>query len=692
MATVKPLSWSAYYARNRDDDGVIQSFFDSNLGVLASRSLLHLRSISKFTETITGSACGNAIFVPGPPGKMSLIHHGFSCLSEGEFSLVFVQGNLSDCSYFKILPREEVVEPIKVTQGRRVTTINCPLLGDMLSVSSAEEFKDLPAAGNGILRNRPNHLLINGDVFLMTDGAPSIESKDLAMAIIDFVRPITEGDDADDDEILEAKQEAGIEAETLLAMLWASENEGLTPVPLLDVPNSCILNQIIRNVKGKLLLPSTGTTTGSPTRDIEEDVARGTTRTAEASAWAISSQSIVQELNRMHESREAERALKEASMSLLKTLNPSQKKLFTSLCTTDLDVPPVMSAFMSSLTKSASPQKAIGILKVEAGDWEGMFSEGCCHRFLSNGFLSLEASRGIPGGFTVFMFHPKTVDMGGRAFDTSTATLRDYFGMDLEDATVAYYAKQGFFHPTNSHDLRIQLETALEMLELLTCPNSIATQGLHYIVNPKMWRRYSTRIHDRFLGDKSFGSKFLYSVDLTLQTFFDRVARGEECKDYLVDRARELMDKLQSGSTLGIQLPSVLLTRESNPSTTVKRKISPEKSSAEPAKSKPKVFRHASEEHTNPNPHMAWLAPKGVDFLDLFKDRAPGMKNWPKFVDKRLPKKKKLHRAAPLCVRFQMTTKCTHGCSLAHIFARDMSTPEFNQADRLMQEALTPAP
>ena len=190
-------------------------------------------------------------------------------------------------------------------------------------------------------------------------------------------------------------------------------------------------------------------------------------------------------------------------------------------------------------------RSAIGVLKVEAGDWEGTFSEGCCHRFLSNGFLSLEASRGLlPGGFTVFMFHPKTIDMGTKAYDSTTATLREYFHLDVEDATVAFYAKQGFFHPTNVHDRRIQLETALEMLELVTCPRSIATEGLHYIVNPKMWRRYSTRIHDRFLTDKSFGSQFLYCVDLTLQTFFDRMARDEDCQHFLLGKARELMDKL----------------------------------------------------------------------------------------------------------------------------------------------------
>ena len=683
MASVKALTWPAYYARNRDDGCAIQNLFQTDLGTLAAKSKAHLQSVGAFTETITGGAHGNMLLIPGAKGRMHLIHHGFSCLTDDGFALVFVQGNLSDCSYFRILDRNEAVEEIKVIQGRRVTITNCPTLGSMLEATSATQFASLPAQGNGILRQRPNHLMINGDVFLMADGAPTISAGSLALAIIDFVRIEREGDDADDEDTVEAKQELAIGAETLLAMLWASENGGLTPIQLQDVPSDPILNQMIRTVKSKL-----GDGTRSYERSDDESIPERASRDGEASAWAISSQSIVQELNRMHESREAERVRKETNMSLLKTLNPSQKKLFTSLCTVDFDVDPTMSPFMTNLTMSASPQKAIGVLKVEAGDWEGTFSEGCCHRFLSNGFLSLEASRGLPGGFTVFMFHPKTIDMGAKAYDSSTATLREYFDLDVEDATVAYYAKQGFFHPTNSHDLRIQLETALEMLELVTCTNSIATQGLHYIVNPKMWRRYSTRIHDRFLSDKTFGSQFLYSVDLSLQTFFDRMSRGENCKDFLVDRARELMDKLQSGSTLGIQLPTVLTSRAptTNPPAAKKSKPSPEPA----AKAKPaKTFRHASEEHTNTKPHHAWAVPVGTDFLDLFKDRAPGMKNWPKFADERLPRKKKQFRSAPLCVRFQMTAKCTHGCALAHIFATDMTKPEFNQADRLFKEALS---
>ena len=254
-------------------------------------------------------------------------------------------------------------------------------------------------------------------------------------------------------------------------MLWASENGGITPIHLQDVPDNGSLNQMIRNVKRKL---STGVLNGPASVTTGET---DTQETGEATAWAVSSQSIVQELNRMHESREAERARKEQNMSLLKTLNPSQKERFTNLCKCDFVSDPVMSPFMTALITTSSPQKAIAVLKVEAGDWEGTFSEGCCHRFLSNGFLSLEASRGIPGGFTVVMFHPKTIDIGGKAFDTHTATLREYFDLDVEDATIAYYAKQGFFHPTNPHNLRIQLESAMEMLELLTCPTRSQPTG-----------------------------------------------------------------------------------------------------------------------------------------------------------------------------------------------------------------------
>ena len=417
MAANRTLTWSTYYARQREDEGVIQSLFGTDLGILAARSRTHLNNPANFTETITGRSFGNALLVPGQAGHMHLLHHGFSCLTEAEYSLVFAQGNHSDSSYFKILNRSLAVEEIRSVVARRAAAqqTNCPSLAAMIAATTEDEFADLPAEGNGALRGRPNHILINGDLLLMARCAPSVRSKSFAMEIIDFLRVIRHGEgdedeDTDDEDMIKAKGEAAASSETILAMLWASENGGLTPIQLQDVPDNGALNQIIRNVKSKLTAgvpvePGlTGTNGGNTPRD-----------PTEAAAWAVSSQSIVQELNRMHESREADRAQKESNMSLLKTLNPSQKLLFTSLCKIDFESEPVMSPFMTALIMTSSPQKAIGVLKVEAGDWEGTFSDGCFHRFLSNGYLSLEASRGIPGGFTVFMmFHPKTIDMGGK--------------------------------------------------------------------------------------------------------------------------------------------------------------------------------------------------------------------------------------------------------------------------------------
>ena len=569
MAPVSPSTWIAFYASHREDTGTFQKLHETELGTLAKRTKSHLANALGFTETIAGSAHGNILLVPGPPGRMQILHHGFTCSTlDGGLSLIFIQGNLSDCSYFKVLPREAAIDQVKTTVGGRTRSTNCPTLEDMMKAESMEQFKDLPAQGNGILRQFPNHIMINSDTFMMTNGATSVSSKALAMTVIDWFRRRVEEEieeegekeEHDREERLARSTDMVIGFEALLAMLWASENEGLTPILLTDVEDDPVLNQLIRNIKSKLLVGTTTITEGTPGA-AEADQ----TQTA---AFVLSSQSIVTELNRMHEDRTTERSLRESKNSLLKTMDTVQKDLFTNLCTTDLSIPPVMSTFMTTLTKSASPQKAIGLLKNRALDWEGSFSEGSCHRMLANGFLSLEKNRANPGGFTVFMFHPRTVDTGTRTFDSDTATLREYFGMDVEESTVAYYAKQGFFHPTNSHDLRIQLQTALDMLELLTCENSIATKGLHYILNPTRWRRYATEIHDRFLAEKSFGTKFLYSVDRTLQTFFRRLTRRQGTDEalegsptFLLDHAVELIDKLESGASMAVTLPASLTTR-----------------------------------------------------------------------------------------------------------------------------------
>jgi hypothetical protein len=72
----------------------------------------------------------------------------------------------------------------------------------MLATTTEEEFANLPAAGNGILQGRPNHILINRDLLLMASCVPSFRSSSLAtMKIIDFVRIINHNEwDEEDDE------------------------------------------------------------------------------------------------------------------------------------------------------------------------------------------------------------------------------------------------------------------------------------------------------------------------------------------------------------------------------------------------------------------------------------------------------------------------------------------------------------
>ena len=119
----------------------------------------------------------------------------------------------------------------------------------MLDVESADAFVDLAAQGNTIFRQKPNHIMIHPAVFFIADGAATVRSKELAIAIVDNFRV---DPDEDDKEEIEKKKTEAKDMELLLAFLWASEHGGLTETQLLDIEESPTLNQLIRNAKGKL--------------------------------------------------------------------------------------------------------------------------------------------------------------------------------------------------------------------------------------------------------------------------------------------------------------------------------------------------------------------------------------------------------------------------------------------------------
>ena len=608
---------------------------------------------------------------------MQLIHHGFACDTDSGFSLVFAHGNLEDTTSFKTVDRDEMVAPAAVRDdgggdddgaGEIVTV---PTLENMMAAESPEEFASLEADGNTILGDRPNHCLITLATFEEVGGAKLISSKDLASAIIENFQAAA----ADDDEISTEREAEAEGLEDTLALLWASEKGLLREIRLADVPESTMMSHRIRGVKEKLSGVETQPTGANPGNSPDSGEGR-----ASMELMAASSQSMVALLGRFQEGAESDRQKKETEKSILRTMGPTQRGLFTSLCTRRMTVAPVMSEFMKNLTTSKTPQKAINLIQSETRDWEGTFSVGGFHKMLSNGFLSQDPNRANPGGYTIFMFHPKTVELGTKGSKGGNELLREYLGMDVDEATLEFYLKQGFYTPKTPNDLRVQLQTALDMLELLTCDGTIAGKGLSYVLDKNRWAQLTTILNDRFKSEKNFGAKFCYSLDRHLQTFFNKVTRWDDMETegqprYLVNKAEELIERLEDGQGLNVVLPIALSatapttsdkTKRTGPSTAdkVAKKKKPTTSATPTAKD--------SANHPNTEPVEAWMLPAGVEYLDLFGSKMPGLKGWPVLLDTRIPKRLNKAQKAPMCVRFQSTGRCQQSCSLAHISSRDM--------------------
>ena len=233
---------------------------------------------------------------------------------------------------------------------------------------------------------------------------------------------------------------------------------------------------------------------------------------------------IVEVMKQVERARQKERKKDAQDKSLLKHLGKEQRNLFLRLSTHDLTAAPKLTEFMKELSETTSATKALQLVLSESRDWDGTFSHGGFHRFLSAGFVSQEQNRTNPGGFNLFMFHPRTVDLpGNKQFDSAKARMRDLFGAKVDDDTIAHYSKQGLFAASNHYDMKVQLQTALQMLTLLLGPGSLATKGLALVLEPPRWSMMTQTYCERFKAEETFGAKFIYCLDRSLQLFFRKV-------------------------------------------------------------------------------------------------------------------------------------------------------------------------
>ncbi|KAI2503566.1 hypothetical protein MHU86_10853 [Fragilaria crotonensis] len=365
IPTGHPDTWTDFYKKNGADNGPFQTLLETNAAEMARLTRSHLHNTGKLTETVTGSDHGNMVLVPGGKGTMRIIHHGFACNTPAGFTLVFAHGNLDDSTTFKTVNRDEMVAPAIARQGaggevaEALPPSFAPSLESMMGAESPTEFRDLEPEDNAILESYPNHCLINTNIFSEVKGAKQISSKDLAFNLVEAFQLSV----VDDDEISVEREAEAAGLENILAILWASENGLLKEIRLDDVPESAMMSHLIRGVKQKL----TGRTAAGSGREEAMRSAGATPREgtpiedrANATSMemmAASSQSMVALLNRFQEGSEADRQRKESEKSILKTMGPTQRELFTSLCTRRMNEAPPCPPSCSISQPARPPRK-----------------------------------------------------------------------------------------------------------------------------------------------------------------------------------------------------------------------------------------------------------------------------------------------------------------------------------------------
>ena len=251
MATLPPRTttpWNDFYFKNKNDGGPIQKLFETHMGKWTNHTTMHISNIHRLTKCITESRCGNMMLIPGKEGKVQVIHHGFETAIDGKLCLVFGEGNgIEDCAAFKVLPREEAVKPVSTAawedaddteeQSGRAAK-QAPRFLSLIEVGNAQEFGELLAEDNDILTELPHHFFIHPNVFALTMGANTMQSRHLAFEIINqIVCPYNERQH----NLNEGEKEGGEDYDCLLAWLWATENRLLTEIKLQDAPTQTVL-------------------------------------------------------------------------------------------------------------------------------------------------------------------------------------------------------------------------------------------------------------------------------------------------------------------------------------------------------------------------------------------------------------------------------------------------------------------
>jgi hypothetical protein len=238
----------------------------------------------------------------------------------------------------------------------------------------------------------------------------------------------------------------------------------------------------------------------------------------------------------------------ERKRSMLSRLSPEQAALFKLISARDWeDYDPVINPFTTKLIEDKDLTKAIDTIASELRRWPGQVSHRQLAAFLSGGYAATDVTKS-PGGFTLFMFRPKSARFA-RSPEEERNAIRSMFGeTKLDDESVRFYSKKDFFLAGSLPELEEQLRTAIEFLSLLTCERGIAVAGYNFGLRFLLENRpVFLEVIER---KPIFCTEYAYMLDNVFQSFLYKLGRFY-LEQNPIREARQLLKSYQRKSIEG---------------------------------------------------------------------------------------------------------------------------------------------
>jgi hypothetical protein len=545
-------TWSSFYECNKEEIPTLQAAYEITFANYDTMTQA-LNQLGDELVLRTATLPHNFVILPGPTnqGKILLLHPCFAVSEPGERPiLVGVNGNRY-LSPFKAFDPNDATISLKppaaaITEAPRISTRSRPIapndtrenphsiptLRQFLEVNDDNDFRGLVGDRNGqeietLAEQWPTSFLLHPEAFACLGGAKEIRAHEAGLiiikAIIEAYNPAEDASQkgshstdngSDKEESHEAARKGPDLSDTaarcyrLLVFHWAIFNGMGTETEIGDPPESRIMDARMIHTRQELMPP------------IRQAPAQQSGGFASDPATLPV---LVQNLNAMaeHALRSAKRD--EHKTSMISRLSSDQSKLFTLLSAKDWrDYKPALSEFAKQLLADRDPFKAINLITSVTRAWRGTVGRRGITQFFCMGYAATDIET-QPGGFTIFMFGPKNA-----AQPLSQAALKQSLhhllgDTKVDDDTVLYFAQNDFYLPDSIDRLKVQLQTCIQFLDLITATKGIASEG--YSEGLRLLRDDRQAFETIQAKDNRFSIKVAHLLDRVFQSFVNQLAR-----------------------------------------------------------------------------------------------------------------------------------------------------------------------